>query len=120
MACAEVEKGREGTSAMDAGPGCGNVDTAPKQEVGAWLAQLVEGVTLDLEVVSSSPTLGVEITCKQTDMLVRKTAFSFSLSVTPLMLPLAGELGGGRASGFGAESGACGQPGPTGGRGKLV
>ena len=29
---------------------------------GAWLAQLVECVTLDLRVVSSSPMLGVEIT----------------------------------------------------------
>ena len=29
---------------------------------GAWLAQLVEHVTLDLGVVSLSPTLGVEIT----------------------------------------------------------
>ena len=29
---------------------------------GTWLAQLVECVTLDLRVVSSSPTLGIEIT----------------------------------------------------------
>ena len=29
---------------------------------GAWMAQLVGRATLDLEVVSSSPTLGVEIT----------------------------------------------------------
>ena len=29
---------------------------------GAWLAQSEEHVTLDLRVVSSSPTLGVEIT----------------------------------------------------------
>ena len=28
----------------------------------AWLAQSVEGVTLDLGAISSSPTLGVEIT----------------------------------------------------------
>ena len=28
----------------------------------AWLARLIEHVTLDLEVVSSSPTLGIEIT----------------------------------------------------------
>jgi len=33
-----------------------------KQKWGAWLAQWVEHVTLDLGVVSSSPTLGVEIT----------------------------------------------------------
>jgi len=32
---------------------------------GAWLAQLVERKTLDLEVISSSPTLGVEITLKK-------------------------------------------------------
>ena len=31
-------------------------------ERGAWLAQLVEHVTLDLGVVSSSPTMGVDIT----------------------------------------------------------
>ena len=30
--------------------------------LGAWLAQLVEHVTLELWVVSSSPMLGVEIT----------------------------------------------------------
>ena len=29
---------------------------------GAWLAQLEENVTLDLGIMSSSPTLGVEIT----------------------------------------------------------
>ena len=29
-----------------------------------WLAQLVEDVTFDLRIVSSSPTLGVEITFK--------------------------------------------------------
>ena len=29
---------------------------------GAWLAQSVEHVTLDLRVVSASPTLGIEIT----------------------------------------------------------
>lgn len=29
---------------------------------GGWLVQLVERVTLDLRPVSSSPTLGVEIT----------------------------------------------------------
>ena len=29
---------------------------------GPWLTQFVEHVTLDLGVVSSSPTLGVEIT----------------------------------------------------------
>ena len=29
---------------------------------GAWLAQLVEHATLDLRVVSSSPTLGMEPT----------------------------------------------------------
>ena len=29
---------------------------------GAWLAQLVERVTLQLRVVSLSPTLGIEIT----------------------------------------------------------
>ena len=29
---------------------------------GAWLAQSVEGGTLDLQVVGSSPTLGEEIT----------------------------------------------------------
>ena len=32
------------------------------QSGGTWLAQLEECVTLDLGVVSSSPTLGVEIT----------------------------------------------------------
>ena len=32
--------------------------------MGAWVTQLVERVTLDLGVVSSSPTLGVEITLK--------------------------------------------------------
>ena len=29
---------------------------------GAWLAQLVELVTLDLRIINSSPMLGVEIT----------------------------------------------------------
>ena len=29
---------------------------------GAWLAQLVEHVTLDLGIVSSSPTIGIEPT----------------------------------------------------------
>lgn len=57
-------------------------------------------MTLDLEVVSLSPTWRVEMTYKQTNKhasaFVRKTAFSFSLSVMPMMLPLAGELGGGR------------------------
>ena len=32
------------------------------QHKGVWLAQLVECVTLDLGVVSSSPLFGVEIT----------------------------------------------------------
>ena len=32
---------------------------------GTWLAQSVEFVTLDLGVVSSSPTLGVEFTLKK-------------------------------------------------------
>ena len=31
----------------------------------AWLAQLVEHVTLDLGVVSSSPMLGVEVTLQK-------------------------------------------------------
>ena len=31
-------------------------------KTGAWLAQLVEHATVDLGVMSSSPTLGVEIT----------------------------------------------------------
>ena len=35
------------------------------KESGAWLAQLVEHATLDLGVVSMSPTLGVEITKNQ-------------------------------------------------------
>ena len=35
-----------------------------KSVLDAWLAQSVEHVTLALEVVSSSPTLGVEITLK--------------------------------------------------------
>ena len=29
---------------------------------GAWMAQLVEHATLDLGVMSSSPTLGIELT----------------------------------------------------------
>ena len=33
-----------------------------RQNRGTWLAQLVEHVTLDLRVVSSSPMVGVEIT----------------------------------------------------------
>jgi len=33
-----------------------------KEYWGAWLAQSVEHTTLDLGVVSSSPTLGVEVT----------------------------------------------------------
>lgn len=33
-----------------------------KAERCAWLAQLVERTTLDLGVMSSSPTLGVELT----------------------------------------------------------
>ena len=33
-----------------------------KPDWGAWLAQLEEHTPLDLRVVSSSPTLGVEIT----------------------------------------------------------
>ena len=32
-----------------------------KREGGTWLAQSIEHVTLDLGVMSSSPTLGVEI-----------------------------------------------------------
>ena len=32
---------------------------------GAWLAQLMEHITLDLRVRSSSPTLSVEITLKK-------------------------------------------------------
>ena len=32
---------------------------------GAWLAQLVEHATLDLEIRSLSPVLGVEITLKK-------------------------------------------------------
>lgn len=32
---------------------------------GTWLAQSVEDAALDLEVVGSSPTLGVEITLKK-------------------------------------------------------
>jgi len=32
---------------------------------GAWLAQLVEQATLDLEIMGSSLTLGVEITKKK-------------------------------------------------------
>ena len=32
---------------------------------GSWLARSVEHVTLDLRVVSSNPTLGVEITIKR-------------------------------------------------------
>ena len=32
------------------------------QSWGAWLAQLVEYATLGLRIVSSSPTLGIEIT----------------------------------------------------------
>ena len=35
-----------------------------KQHRGAWLAQSAEPVTLDLGVVSSSPTSGVEMTLK--------------------------------------------------------
>lgn len=32
---------------------------------GAWLAQLVENVTLDLRVICSSPTVGMESTLKK-------------------------------------------------------
>ena len=32
---------------------------------GAWLAQLVEHVTLDLQVVNSSPMLNIELTLKK-------------------------------------------------------
>ena len=32
---------------------------------GTWLAHLVEHATLDLEIVSSSPTLGTEIALKK-------------------------------------------------------
>jgi len=42
-----------------------NTNNAIKNEQilwGTWLAQLVESATLDLGVVSSSPTKGVEIT----------------------------------------------------------
>ena len=35
-----------------------------KLPLGTWLAQLMEHVTLDLRVMSSSHTLGVEITYK--------------------------------------------------------
>ena len=34
-------------------------------EWGAWLAQSVKHVTLDLRVVSSSPMLGIELTFKK-------------------------------------------------------
>ena len=37
---------------------------------GVWLAQSVEHVTLDLGVVSSSPTLDVEITYKKVILLI--------------------------------------------------
>ena len=33
-------------------------------ESDTWLAQLMEPVTLDLKVVSSTPTLGIELTWK--------------------------------------------------------
>ena len=39
---------------------------------GAWLAQLVERATLHLRVVSSSPTLGVEITCKLNEIVQQR------------------------------------------------
>ena len=35
----------------------------------AWLAQSVEHATLDLGIVSLSPTLGVEITLKKPDFI---------------------------------------------------
>ena len=37
-------------------------DLSFPEKGGAWLAQLVEHVTLDLRVVNSSPMLGIEIT----------------------------------------------------------
>ena len=38
------------------------LDVLKRKFWGAWLVQLVEYVTLDISVVSSSPTLSVEIT----------------------------------------------------------
>ena len=40
-------------------------DSKSSKRSSSWLAQSVEHVTLDLEVVSSSPTLGIEITFKK-------------------------------------------------------
>ena len=40
----------------------GEIPFKKHSNMGAWLAQLVEHVTLDLRVVSSSPTLGLELT----------------------------------------------------------
>ena len=39
---------------------------------GAWLAQLVERLTLDLRVASSSPTSGVEITLKSNNKIFQQ------------------------------------------------
>ena len=39
----------------------GNVSFKIKTHQGAWLAQVVEHGTLDLGVISSGPTLGVQI-----------------------------------------------------------
>lgn len=39
---------------------------------GAWLAQLVEHMTIDLEVVISSPLLGVEIYLKMKSLKRKK------------------------------------------------
>ena len=44
---------------------------------GAWLAQSVEHATLDLEVVSSSSTLGVEITFKKEEEEERTFGLTF-------------------------------------------
>ena len=60
----EPQKALEARGQLGGLSGCSDNKVRMCWSGGAWLAQSVEHVTLDLEVVGSSPMLGVEITLK--------------------------------------------------------
>ena len=55
---------------------------------GTWLAQCVEHVTPDLEVVSSSPILGLEVTLKSLGRWLRCWVSAFGSGHDPSVLGL--------------------------------